>query len=108
MAVFPFLAEEEEEFLLFFIPLFRNENWPPDGVTKIVKTKRIHSLGKKRPCIKAIVADKLKERSVKVAATAFGYNIHQRTGAAAKLSAIAGSEDLHFSNSVRAGVYGGV
>src|SRR5260370_19834034 len=104
MAVFPFLANEEKQLVLIRIPLFRNEHRAAQGIPEIIEAQWIHGSGEEGAGIEAVIPNKFEQGPVELLRTALGNDVDQRAGAAAEFSAVAGGENLDFSNRIRAGV----
>src|SRR4051794_7002914 len=104
MAVLPLLADEEEHLLLLLIPAVRDVYRTSKCVAEIVESKRIDLFREKGTRVEHIVSNELKQRSVKLPATAAGDDVNQRSRTAAKLSTVAGGQDLDLGDCVGTGI----
>ena len=108
MAVFPLLADEEEELVLLRVPLLGNIDRAADRVAEIVEPQRIHLAREKGAGVEDVVADELEQRAVVALRAALGYDVNQCTRAPAEFRAIARRQDLHLGDRVRAGIDRGI
>jgi hypothetical protein len=60
MTIFPLLADEEEQLVLFGIPFLGNEYGTAKSVAEIIETQWVDLLGKERARVKPVIADEFK------------------------------------------------